>query len=195
MKIRKLHLWLATCAAVALFSACGVTLALLTDQVSTEGQELKAGTLRLDGRRAGGDTIDGPMFYLGGDQGLKPTGEWAPGDTVTRWFEIQNVGTLAARMTRIKATMPDGADTTLASQLYVRVTDEFGGTVASGRLIDFLAAAGKPFEGIPIELEPGDVLTLTFEVSLPLDTNNSFQGLSAQSVTFSVSAEQVRNNP
>ncbi|MBP2017861.1 hypothetical protein J2Z79_003655 [Symbiobacterium terraclitae] len=32
-------------------------------------------------------------------------------------------------------------------------------------------------------------------MSLPLDTPNEFQGLSATSVSFSVSAEQVRNNP
>jgi len=192
--IRKWQLWLAAGATVAVFGATGATLALLTDQAGPKSQELVAGTLRVDGRRAGGDTVQGPMFYVGGDQGLLPTGEWAPGDSARRWFEIENTGSLAARMTRIKATMPEGADTALAGQLYVQVTDEFGVNVASGRLIDFLAANGKPFQ-TPIELEPGDVLTLTFEVSLPLGTANEFQGLSATAVTFAVSAEQVKNNP
>ena len=193
--MRKWHLWLATGVTVAVFGGAGATLALFTDRAGPESREFVAGTLRLDGRRAGGDTVEGPMFYVGGEQGLLPTGEWAPGDSVKRWFEIQNTGSLAARMTRIKATMPEGADTALASQLYVRVSDEFGENVAAGRLIDFLAANGKPFQGTPIELDPGDILTLTFEVSLPLGTANEFQGLSATAVTFSVSAEQVKNNP
>ena len=119
------------------------------------------------------------MFYLGGDQGLNPTGEWAPGDSQNRWFEIQNVGTLAARMTKISASMPEDADATLVEQLYVRVTDEYGLEVAAGTLNEFLDEGGKPFRGPAIELDPGDILTLTFEVSLPLGTNNDFQGLSA----------------
>lgn len=193
--MRKWQLWLATGATVAVFGAGGATLALLTDQAGPESRELVAGTLRLDGRRSGGDTVRGPMFYVGGADGLLPTGEWAPGDSVKRWFEIQNTGTLAARMTAITAAMPDDADRTLAEQLYVRVTDEFGLEVAAGPLTNFLDADGEPFSGPAIELEPGDILTLTFEVSLPLDTPNEFQGLSATSVSFSVSAEQVRNNP
>ncbi len=195
MKMRKLHLLLATAATIAAFGVGGATLALLTDQAGPSSHEFVAGTLRLDGRRGGGDTVPGPMFYLGGGQGLNPTGEWAPGDTQVRWFEIQNVGTLAARMTKISATMSEGADTTLAEQLFVRVTDEYGLEVAAGRLSDFLDEEGEPFRGPAIELEPGDILTLTFEVSLPLGTTNAFQGLTAESVTFSVSAEQVRNNP
>lgn len=195
MKMRKLHLLLATGATIAAFGVGGATLALLTDQAGPSSQEFVAGTLRLDGRRGGGDTVPGPMFYLGGDQGLNPTGEWAPGDTQVRWFEIQNVGTLAARMTKISATMPEDADKTLAEQLYVRVTDEYGLEVAAGKLSAFLDEEGEPFRGPAIELDPGDILTLTFEVSLPLGTTDEFQGLSASSVTFSVSAEQVRNNP
>ncbi len=188
-------LWLATGVTIAVFGVGGATFALLSDQSAPASGDFVAGTLRLDGRRGGGDTAEGPMFYLGGDQGLNPTGEWAPGDSQKRWFEIQNVGTLAARMTNISASMPDDADATLVEQLYVRVTDEFGFEVAAGPLNEFLAPGGKPFAGPAIELDPGDILTLTFEVSLPLDTNNDFQATSAESVTFSVSAEQVRNNP
>lgn len=186
-------LWLGATLTVMTLGIGGVTLALFTATAPQAQGEFVAGTLRLSGQRSGGDTVPGPIFYLGESEGDKPTGHWAPGDKQIRWFEIQNTGSLSARMTKITASMPADADLTLAEQLHVKVTDEYATLVAEGQLTAFLAEPGLPFEEL-IELDSGDILTLTFEVSLPPELNNDFQGTSADAVTFSVSAVQVKNN-
>lgn len=191
--MKKRYVYLATALVAASFGIGGATFALFSAQAPASG-DFVAGTLRLDGNRSGGDTVPGPMFYLNNDLGLKGTGLWAPGDSHKRYFQIENAGTLAARMTSISATMPNRSHLEFAGQLDVRVTDEFGLEVASGKLSDFMVTGGKAFDQL-IELEPSDILTLTFEVSLPLETNNDFQGLTADEVSFEVSAVQVKNNP
>lgn len=199
-----LRKWLLVTALVAVTAVggAGLTLALFTDTADVAGGRLVAGTLKMEGNRVD-ETLEGPIFYISntGDgaspvgPGARETGLWAPGDSHEREWQIENVGTLDARLKEIKATEteailgPSGEN--LADVLHVTIRDVHGNELASGTLASFYA--GKTLTP-PIVLEPTDNVDLYITVELPRGTGNEYQGLKTV-VTFSAYAEQVKNNP
>jgi predicted ribosomally synthesized peptide with SipW-like signal peptide len=171
----------------------GTTLAVFTAQAGPSGNQVTAGTVQIEATRDNGDTVPGPMFYIGPGGGLYGTGLWAPGDEVERVLDVENVGSLDAWLTGVTAQLEAG-DMTLANLLQVKVTTDPAGTnvVASGTLGAFLASmqAFTP----PLSHDVGDVQQLHFFVELPLSAGNSYQGQSVQ-VGFTVHAEQKAHNP
>lgn len=195
------RIWILAVAFVVMAAVAGggLTLALFSAQSANVDNEYVAGTLDIEAHRDMGDGIPGPMFYIdaaggGNDPNLHPTGLWAPGDEHRRILQVENVGSLDAKLTHLRGFLQSGS-TYLAEKLDVVVTTDPAGTqvVASGTLADFLNA-DQPFLGGPIEALVGDVINLHFWVSFPLDADNSYQGLSTV-VTFTVYAEQLANNP
>lgn len=186
----------------------GVTYALFSDTKESAPAEFTVGTLELHGYRNQGDTVYGPMFYIDGEDdgqtdlgedGLYPTGLWAPGDSHRRVFEIENVGSLEARLTEIGAEIEQGSlDLASALQVVVRHEHDNGPIVAQGSLADFIAAP-QTLAGAPITLGTGTwpatpKTNFRIFVELPLSTGNPLQGETLK-VTFFVNAEQVKNNP
>lgn len=195
------RIWILAVAFVVMAAVAGggLTLALFSDQGPVADVEFMAGTLEIAADRDMGDGVPGPMFYIdtaggGADPNNHPTGLWAPGDEHHRILQVENVGTLDAKLTHIRATLQSGS-TLLADKLNVTVTSDAAGTnvVASGTLGDFLNA-DQPFMPGPIEAMVTDVINLHFWVEFPLDAGNEYQGLSTV-VTFTVYAEQLDNNP
>lgn len=201
--LRKWLLLTAVVAATAVGGA-GLTMALFTDTADVASGQLVAGTLQIEGNRVD-ETLPGPIFYISNTEdgaspvgpGARETGLWAPGDQQTREWQIENVGTLDARLTTIKATEqeidsikgPNGES--LADVLQVYVRDVHENLLASGTLASFYE--GKKITP-PVILEPTDNVDLYITVELPLDTGNEYQGLKTV-VTFTAYAEQVKNNP
>lgn len=194
----------------ALSMGAGATLALFRDAAANADNRFAAGMLQITAFRDMQDPIPGPLFYLTPEQGatpdglpgLYPTGPWAPGDTHTRILHVLNTGNLAAWIDSLEAIVVAG-DPALLAQLQVQITapDLYNPAdlveVASGSLADFVGGA-VPLRYAPdgdrIALEVGDLLVLYFHVHLPLETDNSFQGLEAQ-VHFQLHAEQMAHNP
>ena len=187
---------------VTALGGAGLTLALFSDTAQPARQDFVAGTPRLEGNRVD-ETLEGPIFYISNTEdgatdvgpGARETGLWAPGDSHMREWQIENVGTLAARLTTIKVTEtesiegPDGQD--LAEVLQVTIQDVDENVLASGTLASFFS--GKALSPA-IVLEPTDNLDLYITVELPRDTGNEYQGLKTV-VTFTAIAEQVKHNP
>ncbi|WP_043713583.1 hypothetical protein [Symbiobacterium thermophilum] len=195
---------------VTALAGVGVTFALFTDSREGGSHELVAGTVRIDGERVN-DTVRGPMFYIDGasdgvthdgQEGLLPTGLWAPGDAHHRGFQIENVGTLDVKLTGMTAELKAG-DEVLAGALDVKIYDDLyldedghvlnpeATLIYSGKLAEFLGS-GMSFP-TPIELAPGDLASIGILVSFPLDAGDAYQGTTIK-VTFSAHAEQLRNN-
>jgi hypothetical protein len=112
----------------ALAIGVGATYALFSASIGPQEATFTAGTVRLDGYRAG-DIVDGPMFYITAEEGANeagvpgalPTGFWAPGDTVVRGLQVQNTGSLDAKLMTISAVIT--GDQALAEVLQVRICD------------------------------------------------------------------------
>jgi len=141
------------------------------------------------------------MFYTTQAEGMVggavdaifPTGYWAPGDSHTRVFQIENIGTLDAKLMSLGATlqspdnaMPDILDVTV----YSDATESE--VLYSGKLRALLGAPADMTA--PVELASGDMASLHYEVTMPLSAGNDYQGLPLV-VTFYVNAEQLANNP
>ncbi|MFZ5814774.1 MAG: hypothetical protein ACOY93_05680 [Bacillota bacterium] len=195
------RIWILAVAFVVMAAVAGggMTLALFSAQSATADQEFVAGTLAIEAHRDMGDGIPGPMFYIdaaggGTDPNQYPTGLWAPGDEHHRILQVENIGSLDAKLTHLRASLQSGS-MYLADKLDVTVTLDPAGTqvVAMGKLSDFINA-DQAFLGGPLPALVGDVINLHFFVSFPLDADNSYQGLSTV-VTFTVYAEQLSNNP
>jgi predicted ribosomally synthesized peptide with SipW-like signal peptide len=192
---------------LSLLGGGGATLALFAAQTNAQEGEITSGVVSLNGYRAEGDIVDGPMFYItaegganqGGLNGKKPTGLWAPGDSVTRSFQVENSGTLAAQLKRLSATVT--GDEHLAQMLQVQVCADrdCDGDVYYEGTLSALGQNPQPFAP-PLVLQPGlfpgegDLVTLFFKVTLPVTAGNDVQNGSV-TAAFQVYAEQVRNNP
>jgi hypothetical protein len=198
--MRRISLGIAALALVLAGMSGGVTYALFGADTTT-ASNITAGTLRLEGTRDNGDRIDGPMFYTTAAEGKTqndrpgryPTGPWAPGDEHHRVFQIENIGSLAAVVKTVTATLTDGTSD-LAAVLQVRVTTDAAGVneVAQGTLAQFLAAERPLSPAVPIA--PGGIVNLHFFVSMPDTVGNAYQGATLET-TFSVYAEQQAHNP
>lgn len=193
------RIWILAVAFVVMAAVAGggLTLALFSAQGGSVDSEFVAGTLDLAVDRDMGDGTPGPMFYIdtaggGVDPNDHPTGLWAPGDEHRRILQVENVGSLDAKVTRLRAFLQSG-DLYLAQKLNVTVTTDPAGmdVVAAGTLADFLNA--DQLFTPALEAAVGDVINLHFWVEFPLDADNTYQGLSTV-VTFTVYAEQSKNN-
>jgi predicted ribosomally synthesized peptide with SipW-like signal peptide len=194
-------LWLILSAvSVIVLGTLGGTFALFSANASSNNI-FTSGTLTLTSYRDQGDTIPGPMFYTtpaegstGTQDGLLPTGYWAPGDTNHRVLIVKDTGSLDAWLTSVGASLDSGS-MHLANALTYKVTTDAAGTsiIASGNLGALIAGPDATFTpkvsalvNIPKQLH--------FWVTLPLSADNSYQGETLR-VTFHVNAVQKKNNP
>jgi len=157
------------------------TMAYFSDTETSEDNTFAAGTLDLD--LTGG----GPLpFQVTSSPGM------APGDTVTGTVTVTNSGTLALRYAM--TTTPDNTSM-LDEQLTVVITDPSGTPLYSGVLSN--AGIGNPAQGEQSGdrvLAAGGSEILTFTVTLPAGSDNTYQGLSC-TINFVFNAEQTANNP
>lgn len=131
----------------------------------------------------------------------------APGDQVTAPITVTNAGTLDLRYAITSTT----TETTLAAQLSLTIKSgvttcsnaAFGasGTVIYGPGIlgttGGTNVVGNPTQGAQAgdrTLTAGTNEILCFNVSLPLASGNTFQGLT-DTATFAFDGEQTKNNP
>lgn len=173
---------------------------ILWDRTPPQATALAGGTLAVTIER-GGDSNPGPLFYgtptegktPDGRPGLLPMGLLAPGDTIHRTLVIRNTGTLDALITAASAALTDGSQR-LANKLQVVVTTDAAGAqpLVWGPLSEFIKGPQFLAAGA-IELKQGAALTLHVWVTLPLDTDNEYQGLRSV-ISFGIHAEQRRNN-
>ena len=149
--------------------------------------------------------MPGPMFYISSsdpvaNNGIYPTGLWAPGDSHTRLLNVTNTGSLAGWLSSVQAS--EITSSSLKEQLNVEVlapdpndpaTYEM---VANAPLDSFLAGpvslAFSDGSKIPIAANGGAV-DLEFKVTLNQSAGNAYQG-ETEVVTFAVNAVQMKNN-
>lgn len=106
----------------------GSTYALFTDNATNSNNTFVAGSVDIDSNRAV-DTIPGPMFYTTAQEGqthtnppyngIKPTGEWAPGDVHVRGLAVYNKGSLDVVLDKISAEVTNGGE--ISGALNVKV--------------------------------------------------------------------------
>ena len=130
-----------------------------------------------------------------------------PGDVVTQALTVSNTGTASLRYAVTSAT----TENTLAAQLDLTIksgvtTCTTAGFGASGTVIygagDLGSTTGVNVIGDPTQgSQSGDRTlaasaseALCFQVSLPLASGNTYQGLTS-TATFTFAAEQTANNP
>ena len=131
----------------------------------------------------------------------------APGDVVTAPITVTNAGSLALRYALTSTTTENVLATQLALTIKSGVTTctnagfSASGTVAygAGALGNTTAvnAIGDPAQGAQTgdrTLAAAANEVLCFNVSLPLASGNTFQGLTS-TATFSFQGEQTTNNP
>lgn len=150
-------------------------MALWTDQESSSANTFTAGTLDI------ALTENNPLPFS--------VSAMAPGDSVTGTLDVANSGTLELRYAM--TTTGDGT-TTLDEQLDLEIR-QGATTLYNGKLSS--AIIGDPTQGAQAgdrTLTSGSE-TLTFIVTMPLSTNDSYQGESCN-VTFVFDAEQTANN-
>ena len=152
-------------------------MALFTDQETSAGNAFTAGTLDI------ALTDNNPLPFSVSDM--------APGDNVTGTLDVQNSGSLELRYAM--TTTGDGTSTLdeqLDCEIKVGATTLYSGKLSS-------AAIGDPTQGAQAgdrTLSASGSETLTFIVSMPLDTDNTYQGTTC-TVAFVFDAEQTTNNP
>lgn len=166
--------------------------ALFTDTQSVDANTFTTGTV---------DIATNPTTALVTFSGM------APGDQVTNPLVVTNSGTLELRYAVTSTTTEDPLAAQLALTIKSGVTActdaAFGtdGTVIYGPAAlgstTGINVIGNPTQGA----QPGDRTlggsgseTLCFNVSLPLGTDSTFQGLTT-TATFNFQAEQTKNNP
>lgn len=84
----------------------GGTYAYFSDTVSSTGNTFQTGTLKLTSAR-NDMPIEGPMFYTStsSSTGLKGTGVWYPGKSVSRILMVENDGSIDARLNSVLANV------------------------------------------------------------------------------------------
>lgn len=166
------------------FGAGSVSLALFTDADSSTWS-FTTGTINIESNPAVVTAITAMM----------------PGDVAKDSLTISNTGTATLRY-----AMSTAATNALGNQLEVAVREEDAGggcaaftgavVVASGTVLNG-AGFGSAAQGAQAgdrTLAGGASEVLCFQVSLPLSSDNTFQGASSVA-TFSFAAEQTANNP
>jgi predicted ribosomally synthesized peptide with SipW-like signal peptide len=207
---------------VAAMLAGGATMALFTDTASNTGNNFAAGTVNIEADRDLGDPIPGPMFYTTSAEGATPggalplpanvTGLWYPGRTVTRVLDVRNAGSLEVRLHRVSAAItsingisvsdpnyPSALATAFANKMNVRIhmMDIVGGTLQNVNLFNGSLATlltPQPTSHRPIFSPTGSIRPVYYEVYMDINAGNNLQGIRPV-VSFSVFAEQTKNNP
>jgi predicted ribosomally synthesized peptide with SipW-like signal peptide len=202
--------------------AGGATMAWFTDQATNGPNNFTAGTVNIEADRDLGDPIPGPMFYTTSAEGVTPAGEpplpanvtgpWYPGRTVTRILDVRNAGSLEVRLHQVSAEItsvngvsvsdpsyPSALATSFANKMNVRIhmMDMVGGTLQNvnlfnGSLAELLTP--QPTLHRPIFSPTGSIRPVFYEVTMLSSAGNDLQGI-APVVSFSVFAEQTKNNP
>ena len=93
----------------------------------------------------------------------------APGDVISGSFDVENNGSL---------------------KLWYNVTQTASGPLFSGATPAEVALTDPGWK----ELAPGATATVNYTVTLPLETNDDYQGATG-TLSFTVDAEQFDNNP
>ena len=183
----------ATIAVLAAFSALLSlsALALFTDTASVPANTFTTGTV---------DINTAPV------SALVTFSDMAPGDQVTNPITVSNAGSLELRYavtsTTTENVLAAQLDLTIKSGVTTCTNAGFGadGTVLYGPL-DLGNTTAVNVVGDPAQGDQGSDRTLAaagsevlcFNVSLPLSTDNTFQGLTT-TATFDFQAEQTKNN-
>ena len=131
----------------------------------------------------------------------------APGDQVTAPITVTNAGSLALRYAITSTTTENTLATQLALTIKSGVTTCTNAAYAATGTVLYNAAAlgnttpinvvGSPTQGSQAgdrTLAAAGNEVLCFNVSLPLATGNTFQGLTS-TATFSFQGEQTQSNP
>lgn len=183
----------ATIAVLAAFSALLSlsALALFTDTASVPANTFTTGTVNIN---------TAPV------SALVTFSDMAPGDQVTNPITVSNAGSLELRYavtsTTTENVLAAQLDLTIKSGVTTCTNAGFGadGTVLYGPL-DLGNTTAVNVVGDPAQGDQGSDRTLAaagsevlcFNVSLPLSTDNTFQGLTT-TATFDFQAEQTKNN-
>lgn len=166
-------------------------LALFTDTASVPANTFTTGTV---------DINTAPV------SALVTFSDMAPGDQVTNPITVSNAGSLELRYavtsTTTENVLAAQLDLTIKSGVTTCTNAGFGadGTVLYGPL-DLGNTTAVNVVGDPAQGDQGSDRTLAaagsevlcFNVSLPLSTDNTFQGLTT-TATFDFQAEQTKNN-
>lgn len=209
---------LLTAVAVLLVSLLvgGATFAIFTDSATNSGNTFSAGRVDISAVRNQGDSVPGPMFYTTAEQGrttdgqdgLLPTGIWAPGDSHMRQLDVYNLGSLAVKLTKIKADVDPASGIQPGSPAYTEFINKMNIKVelsGSSKVLYNGPLAG--LLGGWVDIAPGDIVPLagstllgtptahlTFTATLDKSAGNVLQGTNPI-FSFSVWAEQQKNNP
>jgi hypothetical protein len=166
------------------FGAGSISLALFTDSDSSTWS-FTTGTIDIESNPAVVTAISAMM----------------PGDVAKDSLTISNAGTATLRY-----AMSTVATNTLGNQLEVAVRAEDAGGGCTAFTGTVIVASGTVLNGAGIgsaavgpqagdrTLAGGASEVLCFQVSLPIGTGNTFQGVSSVA-TFTFNAEQTANNP
>ncbi len=106
------------------------TAAIFTASNRTPEHIFVTGAININSYRGGFDTVSGPMFYFGPEEGqtkgipaysgVKPTHYWVPGDSNTRSLIVYNRSSCEVMLKQVRAQCTDG-DETLANQMDVAI--------------------------------------------------------------------------
>ncbi|MDR3601028.1 MAG: TasA family protein [Desulfosporosinus sp.] len=200
--MKKRLLALATTGLMSFGLLAGGTYALFTSSATNSNNTFAAGTINLDQSRDSGDSVPGPMFYsstnpVTNPAGLYPydqpapsgsviggeaIGGWAPGDKVTRALNLQNTGSLVARITKLQAKVNSAgvtsgaAYTEFINDMNIKVVYNTGTGVVlyNGPLSNLL----NGWVTIPTMLAAGHSgpLNVSFEATLDPSADNTVEG-------------------
>lgn len=164
---------------IGVVTAATVTgaMALFTDQATNSGNAFTSGTVDI------ALTNGTPLPFT--------VSAMAPGDSVNGTLVVANSGTLQLRY----AMTTTGDGTSILDEQLDCVIAQGATTLYSGKLSS--AVIGNPAQGAQAgdrTLGAATNETLTFTVSMPIGTNNSYQGTTC-TVAFVFDAEQTTNNP
>lgn len=165
-------------------------------------------TTSAEGVATGGTTPGAPPLPA------NVTGPWWPGRTVTRILDVRNAGSLEVRLHQVSAEItsingiqasdplyPSALATSFANRMRVRIyvfdIPPGGGLPQAMVMYDGLLAAlltPQPAVHKPIFSIGGGIRQLFYEVTMLTSAGNDLQGI-VPVVSFSIFAEQTKNNP
>ncbi len=207
----------------------GVTYAMFNSTASIAGNSFAAGTMNISLTRDNGDLVNapGPMFYSSTSDttGYYPydkngsgqlVGGWAPGDTLSRYADLKNNGSLKVQIYNISATADSsnaiaaGSGSTVYTgetsgaaydyflqQMQITVTDQTGTVLYNGPLSALVNKGGynlsQPFVMAPAVNGLPSVENLKFTAYLEPGIDNEDNLLQGKNFifNFTMSARQV----
>lgn len=164
-------------------TAVGATNAVFTSQATVQNNTFSSGVLEV--KVNGQSTLPGITF-----------GNAAPGDCVRGQFAVNNLGhdetssnnwaggrsTLSAKSLKISAIKGEGSNAQLYDKLNVKIGTNRNlptpVTVFDGKLKNL--TSGDLLAPNWTELNPGQSQAVSYEACLPVDADNTYQGLSAK---------------